>query len=237
MTTTSSGSSAASAAEAPCGRARKTTSWPASVSGVVSSRTWSASGCRCGCTAPRRVPAFEAAVSAPIRRSGWPSSSRRISPPAYPLAPATAAVTMRMNIHTTQFLCRTGSAQRVVRTPQVEPEGAVVGADPAGGLRPQRGGGVGAGTDIAPGPRVELARAQRQQQVGHPLGGGPLGAADVRPHALGHLRAHDTGRQVERTDAELPAGLVQAAGQPGEGRLARAVRREVAPLAEARTAG
>ncbi|SKV23169.1 Uncharacterised protein [Mycobacteroides abscessus subsp. abscessus] len=43
----------------------------------------------------RLLPAFEPAVSTPIRRrpavyAGCASSRRRISPPAYPLAPATA---------------------------------------------------------------------------------------------------------------------------------------------------
>ena len=40
------------------------------------------------------------------------------------------------------------------------------------------------------------------------------------------------GDRSNAADAVLPAGLVQAAGQPGEGRLAGAVRREVAALAE-----
>ena len=71
---------------------RKTTSWPARVSGVVSSRTRSASGTRCGWRVPSGSPALEPPVSAPISTSGWASSRRRTSPPAYPLAPATATV-------------------------------------------------------------------------------------------------------------------------------------------------
>ena len=46
------------------------------------------------------MPALECAVSVPIRASGCASSTRSISPPAYPLAPATATVNvMCMNIH------------------------------------------------------------------------------------------------------------------------------------------
>ena len=40
-----------------------------------------------------------AEVSRPSEYAGWPSSSRRISPPAYPLAPATATVVMRAILH------------------------------------------------------------------------------------------------------------------------------------------
>ena len=58
---------AASAAEWPCGRARKTTSWPASTSGVVSSRTRSASGMRCGWMLAERLAGVRAPRSA--RRS------------------------------------------------------------------------------------------------------------------------------------------------------------------------
>jgi hypothetical protein len=62
--------------------------------GVVSSRTRSASGSRCGCSAPSRAPALPPAVNVPISTSGWASRSRNSSPPAYPLAPATAIRTM-----------------------------------------------------------------------------------------------------------------------------------------------
>ena len=91
MTTVSSGSSLAMTADWPCGRARKTTSCPASVSAVVSSSTRSASGTRCGWSRPSGSPALEPAVTAPISTSGCASSRRSTSPPAYPLAPATAA--------------------------------------------------------------------------------------------------------------------------------------------------
>ena len=56
----------------------------------VSPSTRSASGSRCGWSAPSVAPALEPAVRAPISTSGWDSSSRSSSPPAYPLAPATA---------------------------------------------------------------------------------------------------------------------------------------------------
>ena len=64
--------------------------------GRRASRAWSprAPGRRAGPGAagglPSRSPALEPPVSAPISTSGWASSSRRTSPPAYPLAPATA---------------------------------------------------------------------------------------------------------------------------------------------------
>ncbi len=76
----------------PCGSARKTTSWPASVSALVSTRTRSASGTRCGWRLPSVSPALLPAVSAPISTCGWASSRRSSSPPAYPLAPATATL-------------------------------------------------------------------------------------------------------------------------------------------------
>src|SRR5699024_409590 len=37
------------------------------------------------------LPALEWAVTVATSRSGWPASSRRVSPPAYPEAPTTAA--------------------------------------------------------------------------------------------------------------------------------------------------
>ncbi len=55
ITSVPSGSWAAISAEAPCGRARKTTSWPARFSTVVSTRTRSASPCRCGCSSPEAL--------------------------------------------------------------------------------------------------------------------------------------------------------------------------------------
>ena len=60
------------------------------VSRLVSSSTRSASGTRCGCRPPSGWPALDAPVRAPISTSGCPSSRRSSSPPAYPLAPATA---------------------------------------------------------------------------------------------------------------------------------------------------
>ena len=45
-------------ADCPCGSARKTTSWPARISGVVASMIRSASGTRCGWCSPSRSPAL-----------------------------------------------------------------------------------------------------------------------------------------------------------------------------------
>ena len=61
MTTTPSGSAAAISADWPCGRPRKTTSWPASTSGVVSSSVRSASGTRCGWRPPSWLAGVRAA--------------------------------------------------------------------------------------------------------------------------------------------------------------------------------
>lgn len=85
----------ANTAECPCGKAKKTASWPPSTAASVGSTTRWASGVRCGWCSPSVLPALVAAVSAPILSrpsayAGCPSSRRRISPPAYPLAPATA---------------------------------------------------------------------------------------------------------------------------------------------------
>ena len=77
---------------------------------MVSSSTRSASGTRCGCRAPSGWPALEAPVRAPISTSGWPSSRRSSSPPAYPLAPATAIlVGMCMTIQIRACLCNRGN--------------------------------------------------------------------------------------------------------------------------------
>ena len=78
------------------------------------SRRWSArgpgrpaaAGAAGGC--PGVSPALEPAVSAPIRASGWPRSRRSTSPPAYPLAPATATEkVMCMTIHASACSCLT----------------------------------------------------------------------------------------------------------------------------------
>src|SRR5699024_7897380 len=91
---------AANSPDAPCGSARKTTSWPRRFPGEVSTKRRSASPRRCGCTEPTAWPAFECAVSAPISTFGCPVTILRISPPAYPLDPATATDTVtRINIH------------------------------------------------------------------------------------------------------------------------------------------
>src|SRR5512144_1866343 len=101
-TSTSSGSPAATAADSPCGRPRKTTSASPSRAGSVGSSTRSASGVRCGWTAPSRCPALPPAVTEPISISG----SRRSSPPAYPLAPATATVRpMATSMQGDEWLC------------------------------------------------------------------------------------------------------------------------------------
>ncbi len=65
-------------------------------------RPWSAPapgparGTRCGWSAPSISPALDPAVTAPISTSGCDSSSRSTSPPAYPLAPATATLRFDM---------------------------------------------------------------------------------------------------------------------------------------------
>ena len=216
-------------------RGRRRRGRPAS-RGVVSSRTWSASGSRCGCTRPEaRCRRCEAAVSAPIRTSGWPSSSRRISPPAYPLAPATAAVTMRMNIHTIQFLCRTG----ISPAGRPDPTGGAGGRGRRGRPRGRPAPAARRGCRRRPGHTGRTTRRARPSTAPSSRSVTCSGAVhSVRPTCSRMLSvisgAHDTGRQVERADAVLPAGLVQTAGQPGEGRLARAVRREVAALTECR---
>ena len=131
-----------------------------------------------------------------------------------------------------QFLCSQGQPSGSSGPHGWQPQGAVVRADPAGGLRPQRGGGVGAGADIATGPRVELARASASSRSVTPRRASTRCGRRAR-RMLSVMSVRTTpGRQVERPDAVLPAGLVQTAGQPGEGRLARAVRREVTPLAD-----
>ena len=62
----------------------------ATLPGVVSMTVRSARGVRCWWCWSKRVPALALAVNAPISTSGWPSSRRSSSPPAYPVAPATA---------------------------------------------------------------------------------------------------------------------------------------------------
>ena len=59
----------------------------------------------------RACPRSSAAVSAPMvsrpsAYAGWPSSSRRISPPAYPLAPATATEVMQTILHCYAVSCK-----------------------------------------------------------------------------------------------------------------------------------
>ena len=57
-----------------------------------------------GCRASR--PRWMPAVSAPISTSGWPSSRRSSSPPAYPLAPATATfVLVMLHDYTDDAVC------------------------------------------------------------------------------------------------------------------------------------
>ena len=70
---------------------------------VVGSSTRSASGTRCGWRAPSGWPALLAPVRAPISTPGWPSSRRSSSPPAYPLAPATATLALLMLHDYTEF--------------------------------------------------------------------------------------------------------------------------------------
>ena len=67
-------------------RRRRRTAPPA----VVSCSTRCASETRCGCTAESGWPAFWFAVTTVTSNSGCEESSRSSSPPAYPLAPATA---------------------------------------------------------------------------------------------------------------------------------------------------
>ena len=64
------------------------------------SSTRSASGTRCGWSAPSVSPALLPAVRAPISTSGWPRSRRSSSPPAYPLAPATATLVFMVHDYT-----------------------------------------------------------------------------------------------------------------------------------------
>jgi len=64
---------------------------------VVSTTVRSASGRRCWWWDSRELPELAPAVRAPISTSGWASSNRSSSPPAYPVAPATATlIVMRM---------------------------------------------------------------------------------------------------------------------------------------------
>src|SRR6478672_8454209 len=58
MTRVPAGSCAAISADAPCGSARNTTSCPARLSTVVSSRIRSARPWRCGCNSPSLEPAL-----------------------------------------------------------------------------------------------------------------------------------------------------------------------------------
>ncbi len=195
------------------------------------------------------------------RGRGAASSSRTTSPPAYPLAPATATRLMCMTIQSSRDSMHTGPAptpqlSRPVREPspshpnrrgaevkrsgigrQSWDSGQVRGSDsprartrvrssgarPASRPGPQRGDGVDAGAHEAPRPRVELARHQRQHQVGDLGRVGPLGAADVRVHRLGHVGAHHTGHQVERPDAARPPREVGRAGDPRQRGLADVV--------------
>src|SRR5207248_4400279 len=101
-TLTSGGSAAASAADSPCGRARKTRSDADSGPAPVGTSSTS-SPARCGCTAPTDCPALVFAVAATRSSCGCPTIRRRSSPPAYPLAPATAT---RIPMHPPAFLCR-----------------------------------------------------------------------------------------------------------------------------------
>src|SRR6478736_3125848 len=100
MTTVSRPSCSAKAAECPCGSAKNTTSCPVNTSTSVASSTRPTNGRRCGWCSATVVPVLAAAVSAPMvsrpsAYAGCPRSSRRISPPAYPLAPATATDVMQ----------------------------------------------------------------------------------------------------------------------------------------------
>ena len=70
MTRVPAGSCAAISADAPCGSARNTTSCPARLSTVVSSRIRSARPWRCGCNSPSLEPALLWAVMAPMVTSG-----------------------------------------------------------------------------------------------------------------------------------------------------------------------
>ena len=63
---------------------------PPRTAGVVSCRVRWPSESRCGWTAASGCPAFWWAVTVVTSSSGCVLSSRRSSPPAYPLAPATA---------------------------------------------------------------------------------------------------------------------------------------------------
>ena len=90
---------------------------------VVSSRSRSASGVRWGWTEPSGCPAFEEAVSAPTSSSGCWRRRRTTSPPAYPLAPATATRFMCMTIQSPVTLCTRGQAPagRTFPAPMREP--------------------------------------------------------------------------------------------------------------------
>src|SRR6478609_422182 len=100
MTTVSGPSCSTKAAECPCGSAKNTTSCPVNTSTSVASSTRPTNGSRCGWCSATVVPALAAAVSAPMvsrpsAYAGCPRISRRISPPAYPLAPASATDVMQ----------------------------------------------------------------------------------------------------------------------------------------------
>ena len=91
-----------SAPDWPCGSARKTTSWPASVSTVVSLEHPVGQRDQVRLERAERLARRSSRpVRAPISTAGWPSSRRSSSPPAYPLAPATATrvLVMCMIIH------------------------------------------------------------------------------------------------------------------------------------------
>ncbi len=67
----------------------------------TSAKTRPARSGRCGWTSTTSRPADDPAASGPTSISGCPSSRRSSSPPAYPLAPATAAVIpMNENLYT-----------------------------------------------------------------------------------------------------------------------------------------
>src|SRR5215207_830410 len=118
---TSAPSCAASGPDCPCGSASTTTSWPARVSRLVSSRTRSASGVRCGCRDPSVSPALLPAVSAPISTWGCPRRRRSTSPPAYPLAPATATLIRSICMTIQKSVCFSPSGPKTPRRGRCRP--------------------------------------------------------------------------------------------------------------------
>ena len=170
---------------------------------------------------PSGCPAFEEAVSAPTSSSGCWRRRRTTSPPAYPLAPATATRFMCMTIQSRVTLCTRGSGPCRPNFPA-----------PCENLQHRTGHGSGAQVKV-PGSGGKVAATGRGQARGSssPRASTRVRSSSPRP---GRGPRPQRGDRVEPGPHEAPRPGVELARDEGEHELGHVGR--VGPLGAAQRA-